>query len=113
MKTWQIVGISGALLWLIIGAATGHYTMPPQEAVWMEKAQRYHIVHALALLWLSGQSPARAKVAMLWSFGALLFSGSLYLMVLTGLPLRYVVPVGGVSMLLGWILLLWQVLREK
>lgn len=114
MKKWQIVAISGALLWLIIGAATGHYRLPEQEAMWLEKAQRYHIVHSLALLWLSSQpfNRARQLVAALWTIGVLLFSGSLYFMVL-GLPLRYVVPLGGVSMLCAWAYLLWQSLREK
>lgn len=113
MKTWQIVAIASALLWIVIGAATGHQSFPAQEAQWLEKAQRYHIVHSLALLWLSSQARVRTQVAILWSVGVLLFSGSLYLMALMGLPLRYVVPFGGVAMMSGWGVLLWQTVKTK
>ena len=43
-----------------------------------------------------------------WCFvaGMALFSGSLYLLALTGLrPLAYLTPLGGVAFLSGWVLL--------
>jgi uncharacterized membrane protein YgdD (TMEM256/DUF423 family) len=44
--------------------------------------------------------------------GTVLFSGSLYLMVLTGVkPLGMITPFGGIAFLLGWLLLgiaAWQ-----
>ncbi len=46
------------------------------------------------------------------TFGALVFSGTLYLMAL-GLPrwLGAVTPIGGVLMIAGWALLIWHALR--
>ncbi len=114
MKKWRLTAIAGGLLWIILGAATGHNNMLTGQAlVYFGKAQRYHVVHVLALLWLSAQPVIYHWVARLWTAGVLLFSGSLYLMSLTELSLRYVVPVGGSCMLLGWLVLFWQVLKEN
>jgi uncharacterized membrane protein YgdD (TMEM256/DUF423 family) len=81
-----------------------------------ETGVRYQMYHALALLgaawmadrWPSGQ-PALAGVCFL--VGTLLFSGSLYLLALTGQRwLGAITPVGGVAFLAGWVLLAWAAL---
>jgi uncharacterized membrane protein YgdD (TMEM256/DUF423 family) len=69
------------------------------------------MIHALALLavaWAISRWPGRAAVASGWCFvaGTLIFSGSLYLLALTGMRgLGAITPVGGVLFLLGWLLL--------
>ena len=48
-----------------------------------------------------------------WLFGAggLVFGGSLYLMALTGIKmLGAVTPIGGLLMILGWIVVIWGVI---
>lgn len=106
---WEIIAAIGGLLWVIIGAATGHGMLHDESAVWMEKAQRYQIVHVLALFWLGNRS---SVVAWLWIIGVILFSGSLYIMSLTGpSAIRFVVPVGGMLILAGWaylVFVLWR-----
>lgn len=78
-------------------------------------AVRYHMWHALALLavgiLLKGSSPKSLRAAA-WCFllGIVLFSGSLYLLVLAGprwggIPWGAVTPVGGTLLLAGWICL--------
>lgn len=71
----------------------------------------YHMYHALGLLALgvaaSQQSSIRTshKVAA-WSFvlGIALFSGSLYVLVLTGMRwLGAITPIGGTLMIIGWV----------
>jgi uncharacterized membrane protein YgdD (TMEM256/DUF423 family) len=75
----------------------------PTELGWWQTAVQYQIWHALALLALA-LSPIRARAAgWLFAAGILLFSGSLYLMALTGIrALGMVTPVGGLLLILGW-----------
>ena len=77
---------------------------------WWDTAAHYHLAHAIALgmfaLASAGgrrRSLARASTALL--VGILLFSGSLYVMALTGeTRLGAVTPVGGLGFLVGWAL---------
>ncbi len=77
-----------------------------------ETASRYQMYHALAiaavgLLAISGGSGAALNTAG-WAFllGTLLFSGSLYVLVLTGQKwLGAITPFGGVAFLVGWLAL--------
>ncbi len=73
-------------------------------------AVRYHLIHAASLLGLAGlpggSRGARGIVAGLFVAGLVLFSGSLYLLVLTNTPwLGAVTPFGGLSWLAGWAVL--------
>jgi uncharacterized membrane protein YgdD (TMEM256/DUF423 family) len=82
-----------------------------------ETGVRYHLVHALALFavaWASTQWPGRAPTVSGWLFvaGIVLFSGSLYLLALTGQrSLGAVTPVGGLCLLAGWLALAWSAWR--
>lgn len=77
-----------------------------------ETAARYQMYHALALaavglLAISGRTAGALTVAG-WSFliGTILFSGSLYALVLSGEKrLGAVTPFGGVAFLVGWLAL--------
>jgi len=78
-------------------------------ALW-HTAVLYHLAHAVVLLVLSARPGARCSAAF-WCFvtGVVLFSGSLYLLSLTHLKwLGAVTPLGGVSLLAGWLLLAIQ-----
>lgn len=80
-----------------------------------ETAVRYHMYHALALIGVSfvignpTSQPANRRAAIagiLFLAGIVLFSGGLYGYVLTGLkPLVHIVPLGGVTLMAGWITL--------
>ena len=77
-------------------------------AIW-EKAAFYHFIHTVMLFVLAERKvfPAVAW----WGFftGIVLFSGSLYLLAITNLHwLGVVTPVGGASLLLGWLALVFQ-----
>ncbi|MBN1669110.1 MAG: DUF423 domain-containing protein [Anaerolineales bacterium] len=79
-----------------------------------DKAVRYQMYHALALLllaWAISHWPAQARLLGIggWLFlaGVLLFSGSLYLLVLSGIKwLGAITPLGGVAFVAGWLCLL-------
>jgi len=76
-----------------------------------ETGARYQMYHALALLlvaWAITRWPGPLTTTAGWLFviGTLIFSGSLYLLSLTGLRwLGAITPLGGVAFIGGWLLL--------
>jgi len=76
-----------------------------------EVAARYHMYHALALLgaaWACAQWPGPWTTAAGHCFtaGTVLFSGSLYLLSLTGARwLGAITPLGGLVLIAGWLCL--------
>jgi uncharacterized membrane protein YgdD (TMEM256/DUF423 family) len=79
-----------------------------QLSVW-QTGVLYHAIHAPVVLALGLYARAsRARVALpaaLFTLGVVLFSGSLYAMVLSGVrALGMVTPLGGLSFLAGWAL---------
>ena len=91
------------------------FVAPEQIQAW-ETAASYQLLHAVALLAVSGWqqravSP-RLKFWLLWACGLIvagvvLFSGSLYLLVLTGIgAFGPITPLGGVALLAAWMILM-------
>lgn len=113
----RIFWIAGAILaFLAVGAgAFGAHALrarvAPDLLEVFETGARYNMYHALALLaagWAAGQWPGALSTAAGWLFiaGTLIFSGSLYLLALTGVRwLGAITPIGGVLMIGGWIAL--------
>ena len=74
--------------------------------VW-KTAAHYHQLHAVVLLLLAllpaQEPPIPRTVPMLFTAGIVIFSGSLYLLVLMDLPvLGMVTPLGGLCLIGGW-----------
>lgn len=85
--------------------------------VW-EKAVFYHMVHALGMLIVASMVKLRESTSELvcWLLlaGILLFSGSLYMLALTGTKaLGAVTPFGGVAFLIAWGVLGWSLFRSS
>ena len=107
---------AGALLGgsaVMLGAFGAHAlrgVLTPQATGWWETGVQYQLAHALALL-LVAALPLRRAAAIGWcmGLGTFIFSGTLYAMAL-GAPrwLGAVTPVGGVLMILGWLLIGWS-----
>lgn len=80
----------------------------PRHMAAFETGIRYHAWHALALLALAPSAarwpdPLWGVAGALFAAGILVFSGSLYLLALTGVRwLGAVTPVGGAAFLAGW-----------
>ena len=80
--------------------------------IW-QTAVLYHLVHSVAVLAIA-RSPAAgaalsAWIARCWTFGILLFSGSLYWLALGGpKSLGPITPIGGLAFLAGWVLVAWK-----
>jgi len=85
-----------------------------------ETGVKYHFYHALALVLLGiiGHLPYPAKW-LKWSsygfiVGILIFSGSLYILSLTGITwLGAITPLGGVAFILGWVFMAIAVSSKK
>ena len=104
---------------VLLGAFAAHTLedrVTPERLAVFETGARYHIYHALALLvaaWAWSQWPIWQVTWAGWLFiaGIAIFSGSLYLLVLTDTPwLGAVTPIGGLAFVAGWILLGWAAL---
>lgn len=103
-------GISGFLA-VALGAFGAHglkpYLLPELYQVY-QTAVEYQFYHTLALLFLGLSNDNKSAVWVNragWAFvlGIILFSGSLYLLALTGIKmLGAITPLGGVAFLLGW-----------
>jgi uncharacterized membrane protein YgdD (TMEM256/DUF423 family) len=97
------------------GAHALRARLAPASLAIFETAVRYQMYHALALLaaaWASTRWPGALPQWAGWLFvaGTVLFSGSLYLLALTGVRwLGAVTPLGGIAFLAGWICLLLSV----
>ena len=109
-----MVRIAAALCFLAValGAFGAHWLKPTLAAnnlvdVW-NKAVLYHFVHAIALFVLALVGSTNRGAWWLLFAGIIIFSGSLYVMSLTGTSwLGAVTPIGGLSFLAGW---LWLVI---
>jgi uncharacterized membrane protein YgdD (TMEM256/DUF423 family) len=118
---WFATGAVAGAVGVACGAFGAHglkARVGPDLLAVFETGARYHLVHALALLavgWAASRWPGAFVSAAGWLFvvGILLFSGSLYLMTLTGARwLGAITPLGGLSFILGWLALAVAALRS-
>ena len=115
MKLFIILGSLNALIGVALGAFGAHglktKVAPEMLTVW-NTAVQYHLIHALGLLLigilfhLMPNAPLIKTAGWAILLGIVLFSGSLYALVLTGTkPLGIITPIGGVAFLVGWLLI--------
>ncbi len=121
MRTWLMLAAANGFLAVALGAFGAHGLKKRLAEVgdsalrlgWWETASHYHLAHALALalvacLWGRLPDGALRFAGLGFCCGIALFSGSLYVMTLTGLrALGAVTPLGGIGFLVGWGALLW------
>jgi uncharacterized membrane protein YgdD (TMEM256/DUF423 family) len=103
---------------MFIGVALGAFgahalkaRLSPDMLTVFETGVRYHFYHALALFavaWLSKSHPDAwtTFAGGAFTFGILVFSGSLYVLSVSGVRgWGAITPIGGVAFLLGWLAL--------
>jgi uncharacterized membrane protein YgdD (TMEM256/DUF423 family) len=104
---------------VVFGAFGAHALethLSPELLGTFETGVRYQMYHALGLMALSGaigRWPERrlAPAAWLLLMGTVVFSGSLYFLVLTGIRwIGAITPFGGVALIAGWGLASWRLL---
>jgi uncharacterized membrane protein YgdD (TMEM256/DUF423 family) len=115
-RIFFIIGAVSALVGVAAGAFGAHALKDRVSAEMLavfEVGARYQMYHALALLavgWAATRWPGTALAAGGWLFvaGTFLFSGSLYLLSLTGQRwLGAITPLGGLAFLAGWLCVAW------
>lgn len=119
-RTFVMLGAALAFLGVGLGAFGAHALGPrlgARDLEIFETGVRYQMYHALALVlvgWAMTRWPGGGTVVAGWAFliGVVVFSGSLYVLVLTGTRgWGAVTPIGGVAFLVGWAALLWRLAR--
>ena len=126
---WGVCGAVVAAIAVAAGAFGAHgleeWLAKIGRAETFETAVRYQIYHALALIVLGLFQEGQRSALFSWSgraflTGILLFSGCLYAWIGSHLwlehgwkPFVMIVPLGGLSMILGWILLGWGIHKSR
>lgn len=119
---WALTGAAMLALAVILGAFGAHglqNRLDDYSRGVYEKAVFYHFIHSLGILIVAvlartGTFPKGGEDAVSWCLflGVVLFSGSLYLLAVTGVrALGMITPFGGVAFIVGWLLLAWRLRR--
>lgn len=115
-RTSVRIGAIFAALAVAIGAFGAHglpESVTPERVATFETGARYHMYAALALIGL-GAAGVRQRSALIILAGAVIFSFSLYLLVLTDTGwLGAVTPIGGVLLIVGLALSAFDVTTSK
>jgi uncharacterized membrane protein YgdD (TMEM256/DUF423 family) len=130
MSPGRIVALGAAFggAAVVLGAFGAHglrARVTPEMLAIFETAVRYHFYHALALVLVglfaaravaspggAGGSPLSSLTALCFTLGIVIFSGSLYLLVFSGMRwLGAITPLGGLAFIVGWALFAFAALR--
>ena len=105
-----VAAVFGALA-VLLGAFAAHglkNTLSAEYLAVLHTGVQYQFIHALALLLvalLAQHHMSRSLVfaAIFFTLGIVLFSGSLYVLVLTQFKPGLITPLGGSLLVLGWL----------
>ncbi|ATD05412.1 MULTISPECIES: DUF423 domain-containing protein [Pseudoalteromonas] len=119
-KLYLIVGSVFCLLSVALGAFAAHGLkgrLSDYAIGIFNTAAQYQMTHGLAIIATAFLIKWGLKVQVAGGFfiaGVLLFSGSLYLLALTGMKwLGPITPIGGTCFLIAWILLIVQAAKSS
>ncbi|MBZ0263728.1 DUF423 domain-containing protein [bacterium] len=113
-----VFGFSGVAL----GAFGAHGLKPllsPELLTIYETGIQYHLIHAVVILIIAliARNNYSTRVwysALAFTTGIIVFSGSLYVLAITGVRwLGAITPFGGIAFLVGWFLLLLESFGQK
>ena len=111
---WSAAGAILLALAVILGAFGAHGLRGRLDAYSMgiyEKAVFYHFIHALGILVVSSLRRTPWICGLLLA-GIVLFSGSLYVLAISGVrELGAITPFGGLAFIAAWLLLAWSLRR--
>jgi len=116
---WAGCGAVNAFLAVAAGAFGAHALkarLEPDLLAIFETGARYHMYHALGLVavaFVTGQRASASAAGWAMLAGIVLFSGTLYVLALTGVRwLGAITPIGGLCFLAGWAILAWSCFRS-
>lgn len=123
MKISKLSLLTGAFFGLtavILGAMGAHALEAVLDSDQLDSFKtgvRYQMYHAFLLLMLGWIQTGISQSANKWIVGlliagVLMFSGSIYLLVLTPIKVGIVTPIGGTLLIIAWTLMLIQFIRK-
>ena len=119
---WIIIGSSFAALAVVFGAFGAHglkSKVTPEDLVIFETGVRYQMYHSLGLILLGVLGMAAhlnisQLPAIFFITGILIFSGTLYLIPLTGMRwLGALTPIRGIAFIAGWTSLIYNIIKSQ
>ena len=111
---WLRIGAIMMFLAVALGAFGAHALKAKLDSYSMEvfkTAVLYHLIHAIGLLLVANLNASMHDQKIQWAgilllLGIVLFSGSLYLLAITGQKwLGTITPLGGLAFLAAWLLI--------
>lgn len=122
MKVFVMLGAINMALGVILGAFGAHgleKLISPEMLDVFQTGVQYQIYHALGLLMVAvllipyPDAGGLRTGGWIMFAGIILFSGSLYLLALTGIKFfGPITPIGGVCFIVAWIWIFWAMLKE-
>jgi uncharacterized membrane protein YgdD (TMEM256/DUF423 family) len=117
-KSFKLFAAASGFVTVVLGAFAAHSLKNSLSSysldIW-QTAVFYQFVHTLVILQLSYLKPSHLLMrSQIWfSSGVILFSGSLYLLAVTGITkLGMLTPIGGVCLLIGWLYLVINIIKN-
>lgn len=120
-KVYLILGSANAMLAVILGAFAAHGLkdrLSVQSLAIFDTAVQYHFYHALGLIIVGLIATQIASSGVRYSAwlmlgGMVLFSGSLYILALTGIrQLGMITPLGGLCFIAAWLTLMISIWKS-
>jgi uncharacterized membrane protein YgdD (TMEM256/DUF423 family) len=121
IKTILILSSFFLMLAVLFGAFGAHglqNTLSEKAMRTFEVGVRYQFYHGFALLMIAGLHTRLVQIKPKWTYrffiiGIVLFSFNCYLYALTGIKtFAMIVPLGGISFVLGWLMLMLTFRKE-
>ncbi|QVY67426.1 DUF423 domain-containing protein [Polaribacter sp. Q13] len=110
------------MLAIVLGAFGAHALkeiLTASELSSFETAVRYQMYHVIVLLFVNiydgFTTSQKNKISYVFFFGILLFSGSIYAIHLTSITAKsiwFVTPLGGLTLMIGWVLMIMIFLKK-
>ena len=110
------------MLAIVLGAFGAHAlkeVLTATELLSFETAVRYQMYHVIVLLFINiydgFTTLQKNRISYLFFLGILLFSGSIYVIHLTSITAKsiwFVTPLGGLTLIIGWFLMIMIFLKK-
>ncbi|MBN6078616.1 DUF423 domain-containing protein [Aggregatibacter actinomycetemcomitans] len=123
---WLFIAAVSGFLSVTIGAFAAHglsQVLEPKALAWIDTGVKYQMFHTFAIMGIGIAQLCREQfvanksanvAAGAWTFGILLFSGSLYALALgAGKFMIWLTPIGGTLFLIGWLGLAYGSFKSK
>jgi uncharacterized membrane protein YgdD (TMEM256/DUF423 family) len=117
-RTWIIISAISGFTAVAIGAFGAHGLKQKLSLEMLEVYRTgvlYQLVHSIVLLVLSLNNTIKGYLpSIFFLIGIVLFSFSLYIYSTSGIRLfAMIAPIGGVCFLIGWLLIIYEVVKAK